>query len=148
MIIESKAITRERRNSLLIFAFGVFIILHGLVHLLYFGQSRRIFRLHPDMDWPDDSWAFSRFLDYDVIRVLAGSACVLATAGFVAGGLGILLETAWWRPLVVGSAVFSALLFILFWDGEGRRVANKGGVDVLINMAILFVVLRLQWPDF
>jgi hypothetical protein len=133
---------------LLIFVFGVFIILHGLVHLLYFGQSRRLFLLHPDMDWPDDSWAFSSFLDYDVIRVLAGIASVVATAGFVVGGLGILLGQAWWRPLVVGSAVFSALLFILFWDGEGRRLANKGGVDVLINVAILFVVLVIQWPDF
>jgi hypothetical protein len=27
--------------------FGVFIVLHGLIHLLYFGQSRRLFELQP-----------------------------------------------------------------------------------------------------
>ena len=128
--------------------FGLFIILHGLVHLLYFGQSRRIFLLHPDMDWPDDSWAFSRLLDYDVIGILASISCVVATIGFVAGGLGILLRLEWWRPLVAGTAVFSAALFILFWDGEKRRMANQGGVDVLINIAILLVVLVIQWPNF
>lgn len=100
------------------------------------------------MEWPDDSWALSRLIGYEATRVLASICCVVATIGFVAGGTGILLRLDWWRPLVVGSAVFSAVLFILFWDGEKRRLANQGGVDVLINMAILFVVLIIQWPDF
>ena len=133
---------------MLIFVFGIFIILHGLVHLLYFGQSRRLFLLHPDMDWPDDSWAFSRVLGDEGTSLLASVSCIVATLGFVAGGLGIVLRLEWWRPMVVASAVFSAAIFILFWDGEGRRLASKGGVDVLINIAILFVVLVLQWPDF
>ena len=34
------------------FVFGVFIVLHGLVHLLYFGQSARYFELKPGMVWP------------------------------------------------------------------------------------------------
>ena len=132
---------------MLIFVFGVFIILHGLIHLLYFGQSRRLFLLHPEMAWPDDSWAFSRLLGDEGTSLLASVSCVFATIGFVTGGLGILLRQEWWRPVVVASAVFSAAIFILFWDGERRRLANKGGVDVLINIAILFVVLILQWPD-
>ena len=37
--------------------FGIFIILHGLVHLLYFGQSTRYFELQPGMVWPDGAWA-------------------------------------------------------------------------------------------
>jgi hypothetical protein len=31
------------------FIIGVFIVLHGLVHLLYFGHSRRLFELQPGM---------------------------------------------------------------------------------------------------
>jgi len=31
---------------------GIFCILHGLVHLLYAGQSRRLFELRPGMVWP------------------------------------------------------------------------------------------------
>ena len=41
---------------------GVFVVLHGLVHLFYFAQSRRLFELRPGLVWPDGSWAFSKLL--------------------------------------------------------------------------------------
>lgn len=130
------------------FVIGVFLVLHGLVHLLYFGQSRRLFELQPGMTWPDGSWAFSKLLGEGATRWLAGIACVLAAVGFVAGGIGIFLGQAWWRPVVVGSAAFSAAIFVLFWDGKLKRLANQGAIAILINGAILVAVLIFQWPDF
>jgi uncharacterized membrane protein YphA (DoxX/SURF4 family) len=126
--------------------FAIFIVLHGLVHLLYLGQSWRLFELQPGMVWPDGSWAFSKLLGDDVTRSLASIACVLAAIGFVAGGIGILVGQAWWRPAVVGSAAFSAIIFILFWDGGLQQLDNKGGIGLLINVAILVAVLVFQWP--
>ena len=35
--------------------FAVFLILHGLVHLLYLGQSAGTFELQPGLNWPDGS---------------------------------------------------------------------------------------------
>jgi hypothetical protein len=130
------------------FIIGVFIVLHGLVYLLYFGQSWRLFELQPGMVWPEGSWAFSKFLGDKAIRLLASICCVLAAIGFVAGGTGILLMQPWWRPVVVGSAAFSAIIFILFWDGKMRKLADKGGIGLLINIAILVAVLILRWPNF
>ena len=130
------------------FVIGVFIVLHGLVHLLYFGQSRRFFELQSGMVWPDGAWAFSRLLGEGATRWLAGISCVLAAIGFVAGGAGILLGQAWWRPLTVASAVFSTAIFVLFWDGTMRRLDNQGAIAILINLAILVAVLVLGWPDF
>jgi hypothetical protein len=127
---------------------GVFFVLHGLVHLLYFGQSQRLFELQPGMVWPDGSWAFSRLLGNEATRVLASIACILAAIGFGAGGAGIFVSQAWWRPLAVGSAVFSTVLFLLFWNGKMERLDNQGGIGILINVAILVAVLVLQWPDF
>jgi hypothetical protein len=127
--------------------FGIFILLHGLVHLFYFGQSRRLFELGAEMVWPDGSWAFSKLLGDGPTRLLASIACLLAAVGFVVGGVGILLSQDWWRPVVVASAAFSSAIFFLFWDGERQKLAEKGGVGILINLAILFVVLILQWPD-
>jgi hypothetical protein len=127
---------------------GVFIVLHGLVHLLYFGQSRRFFALQPDMVWPDGSWAFSHLVGQEAGRWLAGTACVLAAAGFLVGGLAILLGQAWWRPVVVAAALFSAVLFVLFWDGGWHKLADQGLVALLINAAIVVTVLVLHWPDF
>jgi len=127
--------------------FGVFIVLHGLVHLLYFGQSARYFELQPEMVWPDGSWAFSRLLGDEAIRILASISCVLAAIGFVAGGIGILVRQAWWRPVVVGSAAFSAVVIGLFWDGVMQKLDDKGGIGLLINLAILVALLILRWPS-
>jgi hypothetical protein len=130
------------------FIVGVFLVLHGLVHLLYFAQSRRLFELQPGMAWPEGSWAFSKLLGEGATRWLASISCLLAAIGFVAGGIGIFLGQAWWRPLVVGSAAFSAAIFVLFWDVKLQRLANKGAIAILINGAILVAVLIFQWPDF
>jgi len=130
------------------FVIGVFMVLHGLVHLLYLGQSSRLFELQPGMLWPDGSWAFSKLLGNEATRLLASAFCVLVAIGFVAGGAGIFVKQAWWRPWVVGSALFSAVMYVLFWDGKLQQLDNKGGIGILINVAILVAVLLLQWPDF
>jgi hypothetical protein len=126
--------------------FGIFLVLHGLVHLLYFGQSARYFELQPGMAWPDKSWAFSRLLGNGATRILASIACVLAALGFVAGGLGIFLSQAWWHTAIVGTAAFSAVIFILFWDGVVQKLDNKGGIGILIDLAVLSALLVLHWP--
>lgn len=130
------------------FIVGVFIVLHGLVHLLYFGQSWRLFELQPGMVWPEGSWAFSKLLGNEATRLLASISCVLAAIGFAAGGLGILVGQGWWRPVVLASAAFSAVVFFLFWDGKLQKLANQGAIAILINVAILVAVLIFRWPDF
>lgn len=127
---------------------GVFMVLHGLVHLLYFGQSGRLFELQPGMAWPDGAWAFSKLLGNEATRTLASVACVLAAIAFVAAGAGIFVKQAWWRPVVVGAAALSAVVYILFWNGKLEKLDNQGGIGVLINVAILVAVLALRWPDF
>ena len=128
--------------------FGIFIVLHGLVHMLYFGQSSRFFELQPGMVWPDGSWAFSRWLGDAGIRNLAGILLVLATLGFVASGVGIFARQGWWRPVIVFTSVFSSVLYLLFWDGGFQHLDNKGGVGILINLALMVALLVFQWPDF
>jgi hypothetical protein len=126
---------------------GIFLVLHGLVHLLYFGQSARYFELRPKMVWPDGSWAFSKLVGDEATRPLASIACILAAVGFVAGGAVILGRQAWWDPVVVGSAVFSSVVFVLFWDGKMQKLDDQGGIALLINAAILVTVLIVGWPD-
>lgn len=125
---------------------GLFIVLHGLVHLFYFGQSRRLFELQPVMVWPDGSWAFSKRLGNETTRMLASTSCIFAAIGFVAGGIGLLTGQTWGSPVVVGSAVLSTIIFILFWDGNQQKWNNKGGVGIFINLAILVALLILRWP--
>jgi hypothetical protein len=130
------------------FIIGAFLILHGLVHLLYLGQSQRFFELQPGMVWPDDSWAFSELLTSRVARLLTSLGCGLAAFGFAVGGIAVWFGLGWWQPLVIGSALFSSVLYLLAWDGKLRRLDNQGGVGLLINLAILVAVLYFGWPDF
>ncbi|MBE0524522.1 MAG: hypothetical protein IBX40_09365 [Methanosarcinales archaeon] len=37
--------------------------------------------------------------------------------------------------------------FIIFWDGELQKLADKGGIGILINIAILVALLILRWPS-
>jgi len=127
---------------------GAFLVLHGLVHLLYLGQSARRFELQPGMVWPDNSWVFSKLLGEGGTRTLAGIFCVLAAAGFVIGGAGIFFSQSWWRTAVIASAVFSGILYLLFWDGRLQQLPNKGAVGILIDVAILVAILVFRWPQF
>ena len=127
--------------------YGVFIVLHGLVHLLYFGQSVRYFELQLGMVWSDGSWAFSKLLGDAATKNLASIVLILAAVGFVAGGAGMFLNQAWWQPVVIGAALLSTVVYILLWDGSFQGLDNQGGVGILINLAILAALLVFQWPE-
>ena len=127
---------------------GIFFVLHGLVHLLYFGQSSRLFELQPGMVWPDGSWAFSALLGENPTRNLASITCILAALGFVISGVGVFISQSWWRNAVLVSAIFSGILYILFWNGRLQHLDGQGAVGLLIDVAILVSVLVLRWPKF
>jgi hypothetical protein len=136
----------KRRNYMVRIFFGVFIVLHSLVHLLYYGQSARYFELKPGMVWPDGSWVFSRLLGDGAVRNMASILLLLSAIGLIIGGIGILVSQAWWRPEVVCAAIFSSVIFILFWNGRMQNLDAQGGIGLIIDVAILMAVLVLRWP--
>lgn len=127
--------------------FGIFCVLHGVVHLLYFGQSARYFELQPGMVWPDGAWAFSRLLGDELTRMLANIALILAALGFAAAGVGVLLEQSWSRSVIIAASIFSTAIYVLLWNGKMQRLDNQGWVGILINVALLVLVLVAKWPD-
>ncbi|MBN1152346.1 MAG: hypothetical protein JXA58_03980 [Dehalococcoidia bacterium] len=127
---------------------GVFLVLHGLVHLLYLGHSARRFELQPGMNWPDGSWAFAGLLGNNPTRTLAGICCIVAAAGFVIGGVAILSGQSWLQTPVIASAAFSAGIYVLFWNGRFQQLSNQGAFALLINAAILVALLVFRRPDF
>jgi len=125
--------------------FGIFMVLHGLVHLLYFGHSARFFELKPGMIWPDGSWFFSRLVGDGTGRMLASVSLIAAAIGFIAAGIALLFKQPWHSSIAVGAAILSSLVYILFWNGKMQDLDGQGGVGILINVAILvslFVLLK------
>jgi hypothetical protein len=131
-----------------LFIVALFLALHGLVHLLYVGQSRRLFELQSGMVWPDGSWALSRLVGDETTRGVASLLLIVAAAGFVAAGLGVLMRQEWWRAAAVGAAAFSTIVYILLWDGGWQQLDDKGAVGLLINLAIAIALLGFNWPRF
>jgi hypothetical protein len=125
---------------------SLFIVLHGLVHLWYVTLSLRLVAFRPEMGWSGRSWLFSNLLDDATLRTLASLLYVLVTLGFVVGGLGVFSQQAWWRPVVMGTAVSSTAIILLFWDGSLELLAQKGMIGLLINVVLLIILLGLRWP--
>ena len=132
---------------MLAFLYGIFVLLHGLVHLWYVTLSQRWVEFQPEMGWTGESWLFSPLLGDGATRGLATVLYSLAALGFVVGGVGVLARQDWWRPVVIGSAAFSAAIIILFWDGGLQRIVEKGLVGFSINVALLVALLVFDWPS-
>ncbi len=125
---------------------GIFLILHGLVHVIYAGQSLHLFQMRPGMVWPDGSWFFSKLFGDAATRIFVSVALALTALGLMAGGVGLLLRQGWFRPVVIGAAVLSSLIFLLAWDGKMNDLDAKGGIGLLINAVILVVILIIKLP--
>jgi hypothetical protein len=137
-------ITNKTINPMAKIIIGIFIILHGLVHLLYFGQSKKSFELRPGMIWPDDSWLFSKKLGIERTRVFASILCILVAIGFILSGIGLLFIQPWWQKTAVVSIIVSSLIYILFWDGRLHKLNDQGGYAIIINSAILIAMFIIE----
>ncbi len=116
---------------------GILLILHGLVHLLYAGQSLRFFDLRPGMVWPDKSWIFAKWVRVSHLRGLIAVALVLATIWFLIAGMGLILQQVLQLLALAGAAIFSSAIFLLAWDGKFQSLDDQGGIGLLINLAVL-----------
>lgn len=128
------------------FLIGILIVLHGLVHLWYVTLSQRLVEFQPEMGWTGRSWILTNPLGDATTRSLASILFVLVTITYVAGGIGIFIQQDWWRPVVVGSALLSSALILLFWDGHLQMLVKKGLLGLAINTAMLVALLVLEWP--
>jgi hypothetical protein len=116
---------------------GIFLILHGLVHLWYLTLSQGWVEFQPDMGWTGHSWLLSNFLADRVARSLASVLYVLAAVALVVSGVGVLAHAEWVKPLLVISAIFSAVVILVFWDGNTDMIVQKGLLGFIINLVIL-----------
>jgi hypothetical protein len=135
-----------RRDSMLAVIFGIFLILHGMVHLLYAGQSWGLFELRPEMTWPQESWLVSKLLGEGGTRWVTTTFLMITALGFAAGGLGLLLQADWWRAITAGAAAVSSVLFLICWNGKFQALDDQGGIGLLINLAILVIIFVFNWP--
>ena len=120
---------------------GIFLILHGLVHLLYAGHALAFFELTPGFAWPGDALLFRRIADKRKLRLGVGVLLSIAALGFVISGVRYLINPSWGHPELLFSAIFSSLIFLLLWNGTKKRLHDQGAIAILINVAIIAIAL-------
>lgn len=125
--------------------FGLFALLHGLVHLWYFVLSQGMVEFQAEMGWSGESWILSRLMAAPAGRSLAGGLYLLAAIMFAAASAAIFAGSAWWRPVLVSAAAFSSAIILLFWDGRPQMLVEKGLIGLLINGVLLVVLLAFHW---
>ncbi len=123
--------------------FGIFLILHGLVHAWYIVLSQRWVAFQPAMGWNGRSWLFTGLIGDPAARTAAAVVYALAGLGLVIGGVGWLARAGWAAGVLALSAGVSALGIALFWDGSGERIVEKGLLGLLISLALVAAALML-----
>ncbi|MBW7882136.1 MAG: hypothetical protein H3C34_05770 [Caldilineaceae bacterium] len=123
---------------------GIIIVLHGLVHLWYVVLARGLVEYKPEMGWSGRSWLFTSLIGDPATRNLASILLLLVTVALALGGVGFFIDQQWTRPVLIVSALASAFVLILFWDGSPQLIVQKGLIGLLIDAAIIAGLLI--WP--
>ena len=118
-------------------AVGVFFVVHGLVHLLWFVVPWRITTVD---GLPYSTSVLAHRIDVGNagIRVV-GLLWLVATLGWVAAGFGLIFLAPWWQGLTIATALFSSALCIV-----GLPAAKYG---LLINLVVLALVFLNGLPE-
>ena len=120
---------------------GIFIILHGLVHLWYVVLSLNWVEFQPDMGWTGRSWLLSGVLQDPTMRTTSAVLFIASAIAFVISGVGIFINADWLDTVIMISAIFSTMVLIVFWDGSLEMIVQKGLIGVLINLAIIAITI-------
>ena len=113
---------------------GVFFVLHGLVHLLWFVVPWQVTTVD---GLPYATTILAGRLDVGRAGIrIVGLFWLAATVLWLAAGLALVFAAPWWPGLAAAAAVFSAALCVL-----GLPVAKYG---LAINAAILLLLVLNQ----
>jgi hypothetical protein len=115
------------------------LIMHGLAHAMGFLESwTRI-----NVGFRDAPWVLGGATVESAVGKAFGLLWLVAMAGWVGAGLGLLLHQEWWVPLAIASAVVSLVTILPWWNTvvDGARF---GGTLVDAGMLAL---LLLPWYE-
>ena len=120
---------------------GIFVVLHGLVHLWYVVLSFGLVEFQPDMGWTGTSWLLSGILQESTLRMASAGLFIISTLAFVISGIGIFIDADWLDPVILVSAILSSVVLFVFWDGSFEMIVQKGLIGVLINLVVIAVTV-------
>jgi len=109
---------------------GVFVVLHGVAHLL---ATSVYWKLNESEDLVYDTAILGGRLDLGETGIwIFGLIWLIAGLLTAVAGVGVLRQSAWARPLLLGVTLFSLAICLL--------VVESARIGVLVNLAILALI--------
>jgi hypothetical protein len=110
---------------------GIFLIAHGVAHLVGFVTYWKIAFLE---EMPYKTTLLSGFLDVGDVGIrIVGILWLLTGLAFAMVGVGIVALQPWWFPLILYITIFSLIMCILDW--------LDARFGVLVNIIILALLI-------
>jgi len=128
--------------------FGIFLILHGLVHMWYVVLSQRWVEFQSEMGWTGVSWLLTGSLGNKITNILATIFYSVSAIAFVLSGVGFFAKQDWTRTSIVIASIISALTILIFWDGKLTQPVERGLLGLFISFAVLIAAVIFKWPSF
>ena len=117
---------------------GIFLILHGIVHLIGFLVQWKIVKTD---EMPYSTKIFAGKFDVGHIGIrIVGLLWLIGALAFIAAGVGLIILLPWWYSLTLYAAVYSLFLSISGWPD-----ARFGVFVNLIILAFLWIGGNYGW---
>ncbi|NJC96787.1 MAG: hypothetical protein C3F07_07950 [Anaerolineales bacterium] len=123
---------------------GVFLLLHGLVHMWYVTLSQGWVEYQADMGWTGKSWLLTNLLGDGATHTLATVFYSLSTLIFLVASAGLIAIQTWNRPWLLAASIVSSVTILVLWDGHFDLLVQKGLLGLLINVGILVTIYFLK----
>ena len=89
------------------------------------------------------SWLLSPLLGDGLVRVAPTALAGAVLVGFVVATGGFLARSSWWRATALASAVASAALVVVMWEGLPRSSAFFA---LAFDAVVIASLLIAHWP--
>jgi hypothetical protein len=121
--------------------FGIFILLHGLVHIWYIVLAQQWVAFKPEMGFSAQSWVFTQTLGDSTTRKSAAVFYGTSTLAFIIAAIAIFTRAGWMKPCLIFASMLSLITILFFWDGKFERIVEKGLVGFIINILIFCTII-------
>ena len=125
---------------------GVFLILHGAVHIWYVAMARGLISADADTTWNGRSWLFTRKLGDQTTMTLATIVFSAITLVFAVAGIALVAQQEWFSTWAITGSILSIAAIVCFWDGRPDHPVEKGLLGIILDVAILVALLYFEWP--
>jgi len=126
---------------------GVFLILHGAVHIWYVAMARGLISADADTIWNGRSWLFTRRLGDQATMALATIVFSAITLVFAVAGIALVAQQERFSTWAITGSILSIAAIIGFWDGKPDHPVEKGLLGITLDVAILAALLYFEWPS-